>query len=44
MHESLASDSVTAMETPVNSDIEMDDKKKVKGVRNIIVMDRLSDT
>ncbi|XP_023713727.1 N-alpha-acetyltransferase 38, NatC auxiliary subunit isoform X2 [Cryptotermes secundus] len=28
MHESLASDSLTAMETPVNSDIEMDDKKK----------------
>jgi hypothetical protein len=29
------------MESPVNSDIELDDKKKVKGVRNIIVMDNI---
>jgi hypothetical protein len=47
MYESLASDSVTpvtTMECPVNSDIEMDDKNKVKGVGNIIVMDRFSNT
>jgi hypothetical protein len=44
MHKSLASDPVTDMESPASSDVEMDDRKKVKGVRNIIVMDCLSNT
>jgi hypothetical protein len=43
MHESLT-DSVTAMEFPMNSDLEMDDKKKVKDVGNINVMDRFTNT
>jgi hypothetical protein len=36
MHEFLTRDSTTAIESPVNSDIEVDDKK-VNGVENIII-------
>jgi hypothetical protein len=32
------------MESPGNSDIEMDDKKKVNGVGNIVVMNRFNIT